>query len=67
MARRTQTHRCFWKKDNTGYTHEEAEVIKSKVDLENGALIKETSKIKEALIKEDPRGGYMVVSEVIDS
>ena len=59
MAKKTMYYRCYWKEDKTGYTYEEALVIKSKVDCQNG-LLRNRSKCGEAEIVEDPRGGYMV-------
>lgn len=59
MAKKTITYRCYWKEDNKGYTYEEAEVIKAKVDCQNG-LYRNRRRCSEAEIVDDPRGGYMV-------
>ena len=59
MKKKTKTYRCGWKLEDVGYTLEEAEVIKAKLDCQNG-FPRDKENFEEAEILEDPRGGYMV-------
>lgn len=56
----------FTKHDGTnkGYTREEAEIKKAKVDEAHG-VGKSNSKWAEAKVEPDPRGGYIVTIETL--
>lgn len=59
MAEKFKTHKCNWKLDDTGYTLEEATILKSNLDLKY-ANSAQMPKYGECEVAPDPRGGYMV-------
>ena len=64
MKWKKRRHRCHWKLDDTGYTKEEARILKCKMDLKNGVNIHgQPSRFTESEIIVDPRGGYMIEYE----
>ncbi|MBR3325443.1 MAG: hypothetical protein IKG14_05310 [Clostridia bacterium] len=66
MAKKYKKYRCGWKQDHSGYTLEEATVLKSKIDLQN---INDPRRLefKKSEIVPDPRGGYMIRCELIST
>ena len=51
--------------DEKGYTKEEAEARKAKIDADHGVGTPKT-KWAESKIEPDPRGGYLIVIETLN-